>query len=502
MLTHFQSYGTALKTVQRYPTTHAHEARLRATGWTGGEVTVDLDTFFQHGIDVDEKHRVFSLEPFDELEEHVLKCMHYGLSLAVVTTTGPLTIAQWSTALVPGSSTDSSAPRKPIETAASAMSVNDETRTPHRLCHTPQGQQKHSAVARRWNHASALIDESSDSPSVACFGGYGGEKQSRCHDMFFVDANGDTSAVKTSHQLNTTSSICPSASVGCTLTATRYGLLLFGGRTSPVKPTNDMFLWGGHCRTQPHESNAPVRAWEPVEHAATDAAGVPSARWRHTAVALDRDVVVVFGGRDAAGVVADATTLAVGRLQRVGVGAMVVWDATHGIRDTSFRARHSHTAVSWQGRMVVYGGVAADHTRLADLAVLERTDTAAWAWRALHLEGCPALPPRFAHASTVVGDTMLVVGGLGGTLPSPVEQILAIDLAHGNWRYVTVVDYPTPPPMWIRHSVTAVPVERCAGKGNDGVTYKLVIVGGGGNCFTFGAFHNRPSVSVLEGRAL
>lgn len=303
--------------------------------------------------------------------------------------------------------------------------------------------------------------------------------------MFVVDATeASVTAVHESAPSNAPPhAVCPSACIGCTLTATRHGLLLFGGRTSPAKATNCMYLWRlqhpsdapdagamGHtagvtCREANNDGDGTnhaeprVLAWQHVGHGTTAHMCVPTGRWRHTTVALDADVVVVFGGRTAAGVVSDGTTTAVGRVEAApadtdanGTPLRVVWGAAGCVAPTGvdvgtptaaidtppqFRqgpvpcGRYAHTAVAWRGCMVVYGGVSADHTRLADVAVLARgghtaAASLAWTWKDMHRAWCPALPPRFAHASAVVDDTMVVVGGLGSTLVSPAEQVMAI----------------------------------------------------------------------------
>lgn len=140
--------------------------------------------------------QVFSLEPFDEHEEHALKCMHYGVSLAVATRDGPLSVAQWTRALVPcgvhssTSSSRSAATAAPLDDTGPWVlrSMRDGGGTlaqspPHPRAHMATQQ---TGIARRWNHAACVVMGADVAPGVHatprvfCFGGYGGVRDFVC----------------------------------------------------------------------------------------------------------------------------------------------------------------------------------------------------------------------------------------------------------------------------------------------------------------------------------
>ena len=78
-------------------------------------------------------------------------------------------------------------------------------------------------------------------------------------------------------------------------------------------------------------------------------------------------------------------------------------------------ARHSHTAVEYDGRMWVFGGARAGKVfnELHYLTLKNATHSAQFTWTFVEDGAQP--PPRYDHSAAVVGDTMVIYGGRNST---------------------------------------------------------------------------------------
>ena len=92
-------------------------------------------------------------------------------------------------------------------------------------------------------------------------------------------------------------------------------------------------------------------------------------------------------------------------------------------------ARWRATSCAFEGRFFIFGGESSDFTLLNDLHIY---DVASNRWRSVRtVEPVPA--PRMMHASAVVGDKFVVVGGIG---VSPVHDTWILELRTLLWRKV------------------------------------------------------------------
>lgn len=71
-------------------------------------------------------------------------------------------------------------------------------------------------------------------------------------------------------------------------------------------------------------------------------------------------------------------------------------------------ARHSHTAVEWQGNMVIYGGELNNHSLASDLWLYQPQEND---WQQLGLPNAPGAPKLANHAAAVVDIYLYVFGG-------------------------------------------------------------------------------------------
>uniref|UniRef100_A0A7M5ULR4 Uncharacterized protein n=1 Tax=Clytia hemisphaerica TaxID=252671 RepID=A0A7M5ULR4_9CNID len=103
------------------------------------------------------------------------------------------------------------------------------------------------------------------------------------------------------------------------------------------------------------------------------------------------------------------------------------------------------------------------------------------------------LPKRYAHTSHVVNDTMIVVGGVDTSGQFSTNEILLIDLIGRTFRGLKFpACNPASPLMFHNHQSLLLTRGRegCEKEG------RLLVVGGGGNCFSFGTHFNRCVVSL------
>jgi hypothetical protein len=135
----------------------------------------------------------------------------------------------------------------------------------------------------------------------------------------------------------------------------------------------------------------------------TAATGVPPGpRAYHTAVELDGDKVVIFGGWGAQDFCADVAVL------RVAEGEQPAWE-TLSIAGPGPKARAAHTCTRVGDLLYVFGGESSDG-RLNGVAILDMR-TRQWTF-----PNCGGTPPsaRSGHTAAAVGRWLVVYGGWDG----------------------------------------------------------------------------------------
>lgn len=70
--------------------------------------------------------------------------------------------------------------------------------------------------------------------------------------------------------------------------------------------------------------------------------------------------------------------------------------------------RHSHTAVEWQGNMVIYGGELANHSLASDVWVYRAQQDE---WQQLGQSNASGAPRLANHAAAIVDNYLYVFGG-------------------------------------------------------------------------------------------
>ncbi|KAM6301122.1 LOW QUALITY PROTEIN: tRNA wybutosine-synthesizing protein 4-like [Aegotheles albertisi] len=144
-------------------------------------------------------------------------------------------------------------------------------------------------------------------------------------------------------------------------------------------------------------------------------------------------------------------------------------------------SRHSHSACSWKGGALIAGGLGAAEQPLGSVFFLRELEHG-FQWQ--RVETRPPLIPRYSHTAHVHDGKLLLVGGVFHS--SSVPGITGIDIMTGLCLNCTInVEHLEWPLMLHNHSSVFLPNEE-----------EMLLVGGGGNCFSFGTHLNPEPVSL------
>ncbi|KAK5660880.1 hypothetical protein OQA88_12251 [Cercophora sp. LCS_1] len=226
MLSHFGKLNTQLKSVHRYPTLDHQLRRFSSRGW--GSVTAWTlwqawaDQVF---FDVADRRKLDEVEPFDEWEEFALFGAHYCL---VHAKTAPGFVG------VPGS-------RGLVDTSASKSPTQLTMRFDE--CPGQRGQRRFAA---------AMALGRGDGPVILNTLGLGTKSRLQSSDVFRQEASGSSEI--TFGDGGPSSRMCHSLTdLG------EHGVLLAGGRGSPLSPNKDCWLFDKTASvwTKTHDLPAP-----------------------------------------------------------------------------------------------------------------------------------------------------------------------------------------------------------------------------------------------------
>ncbi|NWQ82860.1 TYW4 protein, partial [Columbina picui] len=448
MQQHFSRLNSALRSLAQYPDCEAQQKRFLEKGWTECSV-MDMNEFFTRCTPQDEQQRVQALEPFDEYEEWHLKCSHY-----FVLTASKGMEPSW-TPLLPSMAV----PHRdgPVGTAGSVTAA---------ACAMPCG----TSGLRRYGHRSILIEPN----VILTTGGFGEEGGQHCrmrnfHVLIKHGGYWKAGCVKKENSgkrwdgwlYHTVSRLSSSLA------------LVTGGRTSPLSAGLGMswLKFPEPCGVSGPDDFT-------VELVSVQPASEPAAlRWRHSATEVmfkGEKYLFLYGGRSALKpVLGDWCFLHTKELSC----------AVIPVAGPAPESRHSHSACSWNGGVLIAGGLGAAERPLGSVLFL-RAFEHGFQWQTV--ETRPPLIPRYSHTAHVHDGKLLLVGGVWFR-SSSVPGITVIDLATGLCLDYTInAEHLEWPLMLHNHSSVFLPNEK-----------ELLVIGGGGNCFSFGT-HLNPEPVVLS----
>ncbi|KAM9850756.1 tRNA wybutosine-synthesizing protein 4 [Aulostomus maculatus] len=442
MQEHFLKLNSTLHALQVYPDTEAQRHRFLDKGWEQC-VCLDMNDFFLKLIPDEERLRVEGLEPFDEYEEWHQKCSHYFILTA---SRGPLTAQALLT-------------HPPVSSGP--------TRSPS--C-SPRGLIVRTipVCVEGLGMASALLNTG----EVLLAGGSSRGGRGPLTKVLRRGLEGWRSI-----------SVEPLVQLGVRLyhTVTSIpggGIVIYGGRSSPLNPIKSLFKVIPHpCGSPGPLDSSDQEAVKLCEEQMVCTGTQPPLRWRHTATVVSHkgeDFLFVFGGKNESEVV-------------LGDGYFLSVDQQHWteipVEGVTPEARHSHSACSYQAGVVVFGGLGRKGEPLGDTALLRPTE-GGFCWESIEVKPPPC--PRYSHSAHVIRENLIVVGGVW-LQSEGVPGVVVINLATCS---SVEFNLDTTSVLWplMLHSFCSELL--------DEKNPELLLVGGGGNCFSFGTHFNPQPLTV------
>lgn len=441
MQDHFRKLNTTLHALQQYPDVETQRHRFLDNGWKQC-ACLDMNSFYYGLVPEVEKNKIENLEPFDEHEEWHQKCSHYFILAA---SQGSLSVHE-ILSLPDSQLTITGLPFNPISLPVRTVPVSAE--------------------------GLGMGSVSLGTNAIVLTGG--SNKGGREAQIRLLHKSKDSwKCIKVSS----------SGDIGVRLYHTvsaipGEGAIILGGRTSPLNPVKSIckLTMDPRCALDlGDQSNVVLKVEEIVVGGKT-----PEPRWRHTTTWLShkgKDYLFLFGGKNGS--------------QEV-LGGNSFFDLSQNlwtevtIEGPAPEARFSHSACSYQGGAVVFGGLSRRGLPLGDTIMLRPTNCG-FSWERLDIEPPPLA--RYSHSTHVIGSKLLVVGGVW--LYSRVPGVLVIDLKTQSSVEYRLDTTAVPWPLML-HSFCS---ELCASN------EELLLIGGGGNCFSFGT-HLNPQPVVVDLRPI
>ncbi|XP_017558529.1 tRNA wybutosine-synthesizing protein 4 isoform X1 [Pygocentrus nattereri] len=437
MQNHFLKLNSKIHALCQYPNTSAQSQRFLQKGWEKC-VCLDMNQFY-FCLSKDERERVEKMEPFDEFEEWHQKCSHYFILTA---SKGSLT----SPALL-NPPYESLIPLMAPELESFSMAVRPLEGAP---CVEMVGM------------ASSVLE-----PGLLLLsGGFGrGGRRTAATALIrgktgwtcaTVELDGDK-GVRLYHALTPVPG---------------WGAVITGGRTSPLNPIDSVLKVTYSLNDQADPQTVQLSVEKTV---CTGQA--PKPRWRHTATLLNhggRNYIFVFGGcTEREPVLGDAHFLCLENQHWTDVP----------LEGCFPEPRHSHSACAYRGGLVIFGGLGQGGVPLGDVILL-KSMSRGFIWERLQLQS--ALVPRYSHTAHVIGENLVVVGGVW-IQADGVPGVAVINLTTGGSVEVNIDTSSVPWPLML-HSFCSELLD------SEGA--ELVLIGGGGNCFSFGTHLNNHPVTL------
>ncbi|CAH2226302.1 tRNA wybutosine-synthesizing 4 [Pelobates cultripes] len=427
MMNHFLSLNSPLHSVTAFPSLQDQRERFLQQGWEQCRI-IDMNEFTVTCISVAERIRVESLEPFDEFEELHLKCSHYFI---LVASRGSLAVRP-----VLRSVSDADVPIPPTPAVSGSLFV-------HSLLQTFNS-------VRRFGHRSCLTS----SHHIITTGGFGEgdgkhKRLTNIHVLLYGKDTWDREQTFNQWDGRLHHSFTPLSNGG--------ELLVLGGRLSPSHPAV------GALVLKYDEEQQVIK----VTHKEVQ---LEIFRWRHTAIEVflcGQVYVFLFGGRTGSCMaMQDTLFLDPDSLNSIKISVL----------GNSPSCRHSHSCCGWNGGAVISGGLLRSGRPSGSVTLL-KPYSSQFQWEKLNTT--PPLTPRYSHTSHVINGKLVLVGGIW-FVSNSVPGLAVIDLKTGHCAEyqinASVLEWPL---MLHGHSSLLLPYRN-----------HLLLLGGGGTCFSFGTHLN------------
>ncbi|XP_070605429.1 tRNA wybutosine-synthesizing protein 4 isoform X2 [Erythrolamprus reginae] len=354
MQNHFSRLQSPLRSLTAYPDCQAQRMRFLQRGWTQCHI-MDMNEFYRSFVPGEEQERMQALEPFDEFEEWHLKCSHYFI-LAASKGEAPSAPPLLSRTEAP--------PAQPAPCFAGTVAAASLG----------------GAGLKRYGHCSVLL-----APGVILTtGGFGDQGGRHCRlTELHVLAKGPDGWRRDKVRLAELE-MAWDGRLFHTVNVLRSGrALVLGGRKSPASPALPPLLLKGPAGADPLRPGSPVLELAPLP----PVEGLSVPRWRHSATEVTHEGqahLFVYGGCSAGQLV-----LADWHFLRLEEGLHHQQIPVEGPVPAG---RHSHSACSWAGGVLIAGGLAASEEPLGSLLFLKPAGRG-FQWDTL--ETCPPLTPSY-----------------------------------------------------------------------------------------------------------
>ncbi|XP_057707902.1 tRNA wybutosine-synthesizing protein 4 [Corythoichthys intestinalis] len=440
MQEHFHKLNSTLHALRKYPDSDAQKKRFLDKGWDQC-VCVNMNEFFLGFIGDDERCRVERLEPFDEYEEWHQKCSHYFI----------LTASQ-------GSLTAQSLLAHPT------VPLQHQSRNLSDLIVKTQ-----PVLVEGLGMASTMLDGG----RILLTGGSCRTSRGAPSRVLLKGSEGWRSAhVESSAHL--------SVRLYHTATSVPGGVtLIYGGRSSPLNPVKGLLKVNLNVK----DTSGPDNVIELHAEETVCTGSHPPLRWRHSATLVShkgKNYLFVFGGKNESESVLDS-------------GYFLDLDMQHwtelAVEGEAPEARHSHSACSYKGGLVLFGGHGRRGEPLGDIVVMKPNERS-FCWEKIDTH--PPLCPRYSHDAHVIGDHLIVVGGVWLHSDS-VPGVAIVNLSTRCSIEFSLDTTSVPWPLMLHSFCSELMVQKEA---------ELILIGGGGNCFSFGTHFNPQIVTVDLGPVL
>ncbi|KRY34377.1 putative ATP-dependent Clp protease proteolytic subunit, mitochondrial [Trichinella spiralis] len=489
MCEHFANIGSPLLSIDQYPDASSGIDRLNSLGWEN--VTVySLSSIYYCSLSEQERKRISELEEFDEYEMWHLKCSHYVI---VVGSTVSFLLHKYNK-LFPISA-------MPLDVLENSFfyrlkSVFGESS----YMPAEVGQGFRMQVKAHVAHVAKQADEIKRvglrcipmGENVILIGGWGASasgKHKRLASVCYWNVREDVVSVveKKVTNFDPSDGRDPAERMFHSVTAVEDGqFVLFGGRTNPYNPMMDSWL----CEI----TQTKMLKMEPVKIEKSKFRPVPRARYRHAACCIDnyfgRCVVFICGGiglETADGKAKNPQSLKV---------MDDCWILDYQFQEWKQVANmpvslHSHRCayVASNGTVVVVGGLESLDDRFSSALYFFSTVSNCWTmkWR-----WSPSVD-RYGFTAHLIGEEMLLLVG-------------GVNRDHGECHDVALVSLNDGKAICLAIELE-VKVERVATDGfmfvnhdsvliQNGDGHILYILGGGGNCFSFGTLLNHHILRI------
>ncbi|KRZ66795.1 putative ATP-dependent Clp protease proteolytic subunit, mitochondrial [Trichinella papuae] len=467
MCEHFASVGSPLLSIDQYPDASSEIDRLNSLGWEN--VTVySLSSIYYSSLSEQERKRISELEEFDEYEMWHLKCSHYVI---VVGSTVSFFLHKL----------------KSIFGESSCMPVE-------------VGQGFRMQVKAHVAYVAKQADEIKRvglrcipmGENVILIGGWGASasgKHKRLASVCYWNVREDVVSIveKKVTNFDQSNGRDPAERMFHSVTAVEDGqFVVFGGRTNPYNPMMDSWL----CEI----TETKMLKMEPLKIEQSKFRQIPCARYRHAACCIDdyfgRCVVFICGGiglETADGKAKNTQSLKV---------LDDCWILNYQFQEWKQVANmpvtlHSHRCVyiASNGTVIVVGGLQSLDEHFSSALYLFSTVSNCWTMK---WKWSPSVD-RYSFTAHLIGEEMLLLVG-------------GVNRDHGECHDVALVSLNDGKAICLQMELE-VKMERVVADGfmfvnhdsvliQNGDGHILYIVGGGGNCFSFGTLLNQHILRI------